>query len=142
QDASRRPRISALRAVHRHAANDRDRQGAAPRIAHTGVRRLFVPLPALNSWRQPLTPTLTERGLLVSTPVRERTSTIFVPRKRSRAPSPRLRGEGWGEGDSPRTVLSERAPHPNPHRASFARLDPVRTGRGSVLTAARVEDAR
>ena len=39
----------------------------------------------------------------------------------------RLRGEGWGEGDSPRTVLSERAPHPDPL--------PVRTtqaGRGSA----------
>src|SRR6202035_1837003 len=31
-----------------------------------------------------------------------------------------------GEGDSPRVALAERAPHPNPLRASFARLDPAK----------------
>ncbi len=44
--------------------------------------------------------------------------------------SPRLRGEvdarsTSGEGDSPPTALAETAPHPDPLRASFARLDPA-----------------
>src|SRR5438034_3219144 len=44
--------------------------------------------------------------------------------------SPRLRGEvglrsNPGEGDSPKTVLAETAPHPDPLRASSARLDPA-----------------
>jgi peptide/nickel transport system ATP-binding protein len=44
--------------------------------------------------------------------------------------SPRLRGEvglrsNPGEGDSPRVALAEKAPHPDPLRASFARLDPA-----------------
>src|SRR5260370_10279624 len=44
--------------------------------------------------------------------------------------APRLRGEvdarsTSGEGDSPPTALSETAPHPDPLRASFARLDPA-----------------
>ena len=44
--------------------------------------------------------------------------------------SPRLRGEvgaqgAPGEGDSPRAALAEAAPHPDPLRASFARLDPA-----------------
>ncbi|WP_028350353.1 ATP-dependent helicase [Bradyrhizobium murdochi] len=47
--------------------------------------------------------------------------------------SPRLRGEvgaqsAPGEGDSPQTELVETAPHPNPLRASSARLDPVKDG--------------
>ncbi|MEN3347950.1 MAG: peptide/nickel transport system ATP-binding protein ddpF, partial [Bradyrhizobium sp.] len=47
--------------------------------------------------------------------------------------SPRTRGEadprsGAGEGDSPQTVLAGKAPHPNPPRASFARLDPAKSG--------------
>jgi peptide/nickel transport system ATP-binding protein len=47
--------------------------------------------------------------------------------------SPRLRGEAdarsaAGEGDSPRVALAEAAPHPNPLRASSARLDPVKDG--------------
>ena len=45
--------------------------------------------------------------------------------------SPRARGEvglrsNPGEGDSPRAALAEAAPHPDPLRASFARLDPAR----------------
>jgi len=65
---------------------------------------------------------------------------------RARFTSPRLRGEVGshrgcdpGEGDSQRVELAERAPHPaspsgfagaspNPPRASFARLDPVKNG--------------
>jgi peptide/nickel transport system ATP-binding protein len=44
--------------------------------------------------------------------------------------SPRLRGEvglpgNPGEGDSPRVALAESAPHPDPLRASSARLDPA-----------------
>jgi peptide/nickel transport system ATP-binding protein len=44
--------------------------------------------------------------------------------------SPRARGEvdarsAAGEGDSPRVALVETAPHPDPLRASFARLDPA-----------------
>src|SRR5260370_39947842 len=44
--------------------------------------------------------------------------------------APRLRGEvdarsTSGEGDSPPTALAETAPHPDPLRASFARLDPA-----------------
>jgi len=44
--------------------------------------------------------------------------------------SPRARGEvglrsNPGEGDSPRAALAEAAPHPDPLRASFARLDPA-----------------
>jgi peptide/nickel transport system ATP-binding protein len=44
--------------------------------------------------------------------------------------SPRLRGEvdarsASGEGDSPPAALAETAPHPDPLRASFARLDPA-----------------
>ncbi|MEH2550602.1 peptide/nickel transport system ATP-binding protein [Bradyrhizobium sp. AZCC 2262] len=47
--------------------------------------------------------------------------------------SPRSRGEAdaqsaAGEGDSPRTVLAEAAPHPDPPRASSARLDPAKGG--------------
>ncbi|UPJ51534.1 UvrD-helicase domain-containing protein [Bradyrhizobium sp. 200] len=54
--------------------------------------------------------------------------------------SPRLRGEvglpgsaiarqsNPGEGDSPRAELAETAPHPDPLRASSARLDPVKDG--------------
>ena len=59
--------------------------------------------------------------------------------------SPRLRGEvglrsNPGEGDSPTALLSETAPHPNPLRASFARLDPAsgareRTAGAATLTA-------
>src|SRR5258705_8336300 len=57
--------------------------------------------------------------------------------------SPRLRGEvgllramqsivrsNPGEGDYPRVRSCPRAPHPDPLRASFARLDPARAGRG------------
>src|SRR5438132_14381794 len=54
--------------------------------------------------------------------------------------SPRLRGEvgdsasamapGEGVPDTLRSQLVERAPHPDPLRASFARLDPARAGRG------------
>jgi peptide/nickel transport system ATP-binding protein len=45
--------------------------------------------------------------------------------------SPRARGEvglssNPGEGDSTRAALAEAAPHPDPLRASFARLDPAR----------------
>jgi peptide/nickel transport system ATP-binding protein len=44
--------------------------------------------------------------------------------------SPRLRGEvdarsAAGEGDSPPGALADKAPHPDPLRASFARLDPA-----------------
>jgi peptide/nickel transport system ATP-binding protein len=44
--------------------------------------------------------------------------------------SPRARGEvglssNPGEGDSPRAALAEAAPHPDPLRARFARLDPA-----------------
>src|SRR5690242_622756 len=47
--------------------------------------------------------------------------------------SPRTRGEAGarsaaGEGDSPRVALAEAAPHPDPLRASSARLDPVKDG--------------
>ncbi|MEK9283219.1 MULTISPECIES: ABC transporter ATP-binding protein [unclassified Bradyrhizobium] len=54
--------------------------------------------------------------------------------------SPRARGEAdalgsalarqspAGEGDSPRVELEETAPHPNPLRASEARLDPAKSG--------------
>ncbi|MHC2477710.1 superfamily I DNA/RNA helicase [Bradyrhizobium elkanii] len=47
--------------------------------------------------------------------------------------SPRLRGEvgaqgAPGEGDSPRAEFEDRAPHPDPLRASSARLDPVKDG--------------
>src|SRR4051812_45682498 len=46
--------------------------------------------------------------------------------------SPRVRGEVGAhapdEGDSRQTVLSEAAPHPDPLRASSARLDPVKDG--------------
>src|SRR6266480_2935041 len=47
--------------------------------------------------------------------------------------SPRLRGEvglqsNPGEGEPPRVESVERAPHPNPLRASSARLDPVKDG--------------
>jgi DNA helicase-2/ATP-dependent DNA helicase PcrA len=47
--------------------------------------------------------------------------------------SPRLRGEvglrsNPGEGESPQTALAETAPHPDPLRASSARLDPVKDG--------------
>jgi len=47
--------------------------------------------------------------------------------------SPRARGEAdaqsaAGEGDSPRVALAETAPHPDPLRASSARLDPVKDG--------------
>lgn len=48
----------------------------------------------------------------------------------SSAPSPRLPGEVGaqvvpGEGDSPLAVLAETVPHPDPLRASSARLDPA-----------------
>ncbi|MBR1125314.1 UvrD-helicase domain-containing protein [Bradyrhizobium lablabi] len=51
----------------------------------------------------------------------------------SNSTSPRLRGEvglqsNPGEGDSPRIAPAERAPHPDPLRASSARLDPVKDG--------------
>jgi peptide/nickel transport system ATP-binding protein len=47
--------------------------------------------------------------------------------------SPRTRGEAdarsaAGEGDSPHTALAEAAPHPDPPRASSARLDPAKGG--------------
>ncbi|MEH2612080.1 ABC transporter ATP-binding protein [Bradyrhizobium sp. AZCC 1693] len=47
--------------------------------------------------------------------------------------SPRTRGEvdarsAAGEGDSPQTALAETAPHPDPLRASSARLDPAKSG--------------
>jgi peptide/nickel transport system ATP-binding protein len=47
--------------------------------------------------------------------------------------SPRTRGEvdarsAAGEGLCPQTVLVERAPHPDPLRASSARLDPAKSG--------------
>ena len=47
--------------------------------------------------------------------------------------SPRTREEvdarsAAGEGDSPQTVLADAAPHPNPLRASSARLDPAKSG--------------
>jgi DNA helicase-2/ATP-dependent DNA helicase PcrA len=47
--------------------------------------------------------------------------------------SPRVRGEvglhsNPGEGDSPQTELVETAPHPDPLRASSARLEPVKDG--------------
>src|SRR5437868_8650493 len=43
------------------------------------------------------------------------------------SPSPRLRGEGWGEGDSPQTVLVESPPHPD--RRERSDLSP-QAGRG------------
>src|SRR5450631_2518168 len=54
--------------------------------------------------------------------------------------SPRLRGEiaaqrNRGEGDSPRVELVETAPHPDPLRASSARLDPVKDGEREKMTA-------
>jgi peptide/nickel transport system ATP-binding protein len=64
----------------------------------------------------------------------------LLPEEEAVSASPRARGEvdapgsalarlsAAGEGDSPRTALSEAAPHPNPLRASFARLDPAKGG--------------
>src|SRR5262249_23216247 len=47
------------------------------------------------------------------------------------APSPRLRGEGWGEGDSPRAQAAESPPHPLASLATSPRT------RGEVESAAR-----
>src|SRR5450631_1841884 len=65
-----------------------------------------------------------------------------APSKPGAAPfaSPRLRGEvglqsNPGEGDSPRVELVETAPHPDPLRASSARLDPVKDGEREKMTA-------
>jgi peptide/nickel transport system ATP-binding protein len=57
----------------------------------------------------------------------------LLPEDEAVSASPRLRGEAdarsaAGEGDSPRVALAEAAPHPNPLRASSARLDPVKDG--------------
>ena len=46
ESAARRARISAFRAIHRHPADDRDRQGAAARAAGVGVALPLVPSPA------------------------------------------------------------------------------------------------
>jgi len=57
----------------------------------------------------------------------------LLPEDEAVSASPRTRGEAGarsaaGEGDSPRTVPAEAAPHPDPLRASSARLDPVKDG--------------
>ena len=59
--------------------------------------------------------------------------------------SPRLRGEvgaqsAPGEGDSPRAELVETAPHPDPLRASSARLDPVEDGEREKAPAAPLKN--
>ena len=56
---------------------------------------------------------------------RERTTACATPRRCSFSLSPFLRGEGRGEGLSPRARFVESPPHPNPPRASFARLGPA-----------------
>jgi DNA helicase-2/ATP-dependent DNA helicase PcrA len=65
-----------------------------------------------------------------------------APAKAGVAPStsPRLRGEvdarsASGEGDSPPAELLERAPHPDPLRASSAHLDPVKDGEREKIAA-------
>ena len=52
QGATRRPRISALRAVRRNAADDRDGQGAATGIAGVGVGCRLAVVPA-SVWTTP-----------------------------------------------------------------------------------------
>jgi peptide/nickel transport system ATP-binding protein len=59
----------------------------------------------------------------------------LLPEEELSSTSPRARGEvgprsGSGEGGSPRIVLAEPASHPDPLRASFARLDPAGGERG------------
>jgi len=59
--------------------------------------------------------------------------------------SPRLRGEvgaqsAPGEGDSPQTALVEGAPHPDPLRASSARLDPAGGERETTAPAAPLKN--
>jgi len=49
----------------------------------------------------------------------------FLPRP---ACGERSKPKASGEGGSQRVQLAERAPHPNPLRASFARLDPAKSG--------------
>src|SRR5258707_4616687 len=44
-----------------------------------------------------------------------------LPPQRWTTPSPRLRGEGWGEGDSPRVRLVESPPHPKPSASTSPR---------------------
>jgi peptide/nickel transport system ATP-binding protein len=58
--------------------------------------------------------------------------------------SPRTRGEAdarsaAGEGNSPRVASAEAAPHPNPPRASTARLDPVKDGESEKVPLLTVE---
>src|SRR6478609_514299 len=63
--------------------------------------------------------------------------------------SPRLRGEVElyakrkvrvrGDRSIVRSQFAERAPHPNPLRASFARLDPVKDGERELRAHARSE---
>jgi peptide/nickel transport system ATP-binding protein len=57
----------------------------------------------------------------------------LLPEEEVSSASPRLRGEAdarsaAGEGNSPRVALVEAAPHPDPLRASSARLDPAKSG--------------
>src|SRR5436309_241006 len=57
----------------------------------------------------------------------------LLPEETLSSASPRLRGEAdarsaAGEALSQQTVLAEAAPHPNPPRASSARLDPAKSG--------------
>ena len=49
------------------------------------------------------------------------------------APSPRLRGEGWGEGDSPRIRIRGESPSPAAHLSMRVGLSP-QAGRGESYT--------
>ncbi len=90
------------------------------RPEHAYTRKLMRATPRLGVSLRDLLPE--EEAMAPSTsPLR---GEVGLPTGRRKAP-PDDKLHNPGEGDSPTAALSETAPHPEPQRASFARLDPA-----------------
>jgi peptide/nickel transport system ATP-binding protein len=111
------------------------------RPEHAYTRKLMRATPRLGVSLRDLLPE-EEEAVASSTSPRLRGEVGLPTGRRNAPPDDKLRNPG--EGDSPTAALAETAPHPDPLRASFARLDPaggerdrVAGGDGSVSSEAK-----